>query len=98
MINHPFDLAISRNNRWVAVGAVIYQFDGGTLTFFQEVGDCYDVKLSAEGDFIFCYDRPYELVIYKHSSEILPDWAIAVIPIASVCLILIVCSVFCIRR
>ena len=34
------DIAIAQNNLWVALDGLIYQFDGGTLTFFQKFGLC----------------------------------------------------------
>ena len=92
--NRVYDIAIAQNNLWVASNEYIYQFDGGTLTFFQDVGYCYNVEFSAEGDFFFCSD-PYddELRIYKNNftkEEGFPTWAIVVTVIASVCL----CSIF----
>ena len=30
------DITISQNNQWVAIDNEIYQFDGGTLIFFQD--------------------------------------------------------------
>ena len=91
-------MAISQNNQWVALDQQIYQFDGGKLTFFQDVGYCWDVELSAEGDFFFCYDElDHYLRIYKN--EPFPTWAKVVIAIASVCLLLsLFLCVFCYRK